>query len=291
MSFESIVETEHFNGIAIWRIRTPTAQALVSPHGGQLLSWRPGGSDDVFWCSPQTRLPPHAIRGGVPVCWPYFGRQSQTGDVPQHGHARISQWRFIDARREEDDVILDLGLPADARTPLILRQRLRIGATLEQTLITENTGQHDEALTQALHSYFAVSDAMRVRLEGVDGLTFDDKLLGGRHRQRGDWRLDDPHDPGRCDRIYVDAGSRFVLEDSAAGRRIRINTEGSQSLVVWNPGATGAPAIADLPGNGWRGFLCVEVANAGDDVVMLPPGGRHRLSQRLTVSSDATALD
>ncbi len=291
MNFDSIVDTDELHGIPVWRIRTPTAQAAISAHGGQLLSWQPTGFGDVLWYSPQTRRPPNAIRGGVPICWPYFGRQSQPDDVPQHGHARISPWRFVDARREEDDVVLDLALPADARTPLTLHQRLRIGATLEQTLVTTNTGASEQVFTQALHSYFAVRDVDSVRLHGVDGLAFDDKLLGGRHRQRGNWRLGDPRDPGRCDRIYHEAGHRFVIADSIAGRHIHIESRGSRSLVVWNPGASGTPAIADLPAEGWRGFLCVEVANAGDDVVVLPPGKRHRLSQRLSVSSEATAFD
>ncbi len=273
-----------FNGIPAWRIDTSAVRAAVSVHGGQLLTWQPAGFDEVLWCSPTTRRPPQAIRGGVPVCWPYFGRDGQPADAPQHGHARISAWQFVDAVEEDDAVVLDLALPPDPRTPLRLRQRLRIGAVLEQTLIATHDGDADIAFTQALHSYFAVGDVRQVSVSGVDGLRYADKFDGNEHAQAGDWRLDEPRDPGRSDRIYADAGARFTLTDPVGRRRIALETRGSRSLVIWNPGEAGTAAIADLPAQGWREFLCVETANAGADVVRLAPGAEHRLGQRLSVS-------
>ncbi|WP_203321993.1 D-hexose-6-phosphate mutarotase [Pseudoxanthomonas beigongshangi] len=273
-----------FNGIPAWRIDTSAVRAAVSVQGGQLLAWQPAGFDEVLWCSPTTRRPPQAIRGGVPVCWPYFGRDGQPADAPQHGHARISAWQFVDAVEEDDAVVLDLALPPDPRTPLRLRQRLRIGAVLEQTLITTHDGDADIAFTQALHSYFAVGDVRQVSVSGVDGLRYADKFDGNEHAQAGDWRLDEPRDPGRSDRIYADAGARFTLTDPVGRRRIALETRGSRSLVIWNPGEAGTAAIADLPAQGWREFLCVETANAGADVVRLAPGAEHRLGQRLSVS-------
>lgn len=283
-STSASVRSGDFNGIPAWCIDTPAARAAVSVHGGQLLAWRPTGFDEVLWCSPTSRRPPQAIRGGVPVCWPYFGRDGQPADAPQHGHARITAWQFVDAMEEEEAVVLDLALPPDPRTPLRLRQRLRIGAALEQTLITTHAGDAGIAFTQALHSYFAVGDVEQVSVSGVDGLRYADKLEGGRHAQAGDWRLDEPRDPGRSDRIYEDAGSRFVLTDPVGRCRITVETRGSRSLVIWNPGEAGAAAIADMPPRGWREFLCVETANAGEDVVRLVPGAEHRLGQRLSVS-------
>lgn len=283
-STSSLLQTGDFLGIPAWRIDTPAARAAISIHGGQLLAWQPAGADEVLWCSPETRRPPQAIRGGVPVCWPYFGREGQPADAPQHGHARISAWQFVDAVEEEDAVVVDLALPPDPRTPLRLRQRLRIGAVLEQVLITANPGDAAITFTQALHSYFAVGDARQVSVSGLDGLHYADKFDGGRHVQAGDWRLDDPRDPGRSDRIYENAGARFVLADPVGRRRITLETRGSRSLVLWNPGEAGAAAIADLPPQGWRGFVCMETANAGTDRVRLAPGATHRLAQRLSVS-------
>lgn len=282
------VELIPWHGIPAWVIQGEHARAVISPQGGQVLSWQPHGQAEVLWLSPTTRSAPAAIRGGVPVCWPYFGKQGQPADAVQHGHARLATWQWVDAvEADNGDVVVDLALPADPRTPLRLRQRLRIGAALGQTLITENTGTVPVELTQALHSYFAVGDAMQLRLLGVDGLHYLDKLDGIAYQQDGDWRLDEPRDPGRCDRIYAATGNRYVLADPVLGRRIELHTEGSHTLVVWNPGAAGAAAMADMPDTAWRDFVCVEVANAGDEVITLAPGARHRLGQVLRVSAAA----
>lgn len=276
------VELTEWQGVPAWVIRSEKAAAVISPQGGQLLAWQPHGQAEVLWLSPITRSTPSAIRGGVPVCWPYFGKQGQPADAVQHGHARLAPWRWVDAvEADNGDVVVDLALPADPRTPLRLRQRLHIGAELGQALIIDNPGDQAVEFTQALHSYFAVGDAMQLRLHGVDGLAYADKLDGGAYRQAGDWRLDEARDPGRCDRLYATDGGAFVLHDPAQGRRIELDTEGSRTLVVWNPGAVGAAAMADVPDTAWREFVCIEVANAGDDVIVLAPGAQHRLGQRV----------
>lgn len=276
------VELTQWQGLPAWLVQNELARAVISPQGGQLLSWQPRDQAEVLWLSPATRSAPSAIRGGVPVCWPYFGKQGQPADAVQHGHARVQNWRWVDAvEADNGDVVVDLALPADPRTPLRLRQRLRIGRDLSQTLTTDNLGTEPVTLTQALHSYFVVGDAVQLSLRGVDGLRYADKLDGNAYVQAGDWRLDEARDPGRCDRIYATTGDCFTLVDPVLARRIELSTEGSHSLVVWNPGAAGAAAMADVPDTAWREFVCVEVANAGDDVITLGPGERHRLSQQL----------
>lgn len=282
------VALDEYRGLPAWILRMPSAFAAISPHGGQLLAWQPRGQQEMFWLSSQSKQAPSAIRGGVPICWPYFGRQGQPAEAPQHGHARLRTWRWVDlAEADHGDVVIDLVLPEDERTPLRLRQRLRIGMQLSQTLITHNTGPAEVAFTQALHSYFAVGDAERTRLSGVDGLRYEDKFTGGEHVQSGDWRLDEPRDPGRSDRIYAMRRPSVVLHDQAGGRALQLESEGSATLVVWNPGAAGSSAMSDMPNDGWRGFVCVEVANAGADVVRLAPGAEHRLSQRLSPVASA----
>lgn len=286
------VTLDEYHGLPAWILRTPQAFAAISPHGGQLLAWQPHGGGEVFWLSDTSKRPPAAIRGGVPICWPYFGRQGQADDVPQHGIARLRTWRWVDlAEADHGDVVVDLVLPEDDTTPLRVRQRLRIGAQLSQTLITHNAGSTEVAFTQALHSYFAVTDAERARLSGVDGLRYEDKLTGGDHLQTGDWHLNEARDPGRCDRIYATRGESVLLHDEAGGRTLRVETEGSATLVVWNPGESGNAGIGDMPKDGWRGFVCVEVANAGADVVRLPPGAEHRLGQRLSLVPPPVRID
>lgn len=285
MSGTSTITQGDYQGFPALLIRTPQASAALSLHGGQLLSFVPHGFDDLLWLSPNSTRPPGAIRGGVPVCWPYFGRQGQAAAVPQHGFARNGMWTLQDAQPDsEGEVTLQLELPMHDASGLRLTQTLRIGEVLQQSLITENAGNTTVTFTQALHSYFKVGDANRAHVTGLHGLRYADKYDGGEHVQAGDWTLRDPRDPGRSDRIYHATGGRFELHDPVLQRCITLQTTGSRSLVVWNPGESGIAAIADAPADAWRDFVCLEAANAGEDVIELAPGQRHTLQQTLRVS-------
>jgi glucose-6-phosphate 1-epimerase len=280
------VTREVWQGLDVLRVDTPFSIARLSLHGGQVVSFEPDGFDDLLWVSPITAMPPKAIRGGVPVCWPYFGRQGQPDDAPQHGHARISRWPLTDVRREGDgSVVLKLALPVRDGVPLELQMSVHVGRELRQSIDTLHRGDAPYRLTQALHTYFRVADATRVQVTGLDGLRYADKYHGDTHVQSGAWSLHDPRDPGRSDRIYAGTGHRFDLLDPAASRRVRLDTFGSRSLVVWNPGEAGARDIADLPDDGWRNFVCLEPANAGEDAIELGPGQRHRLSHVISAGS------
>lgn len=270
-------------GFPAWQVDTPFATAAIAVFGGQLLSYIPKGGQDLLWLSPSAQALPTPIRGGSPVCWPYFGRQGQGSDVPSHGFVRTLAWTLTEARREADGtMLLSLAPPALESLGLRLTMQLRIGRTLEQRLVTENTGGQPVSFTQALHNYFRVGDATRVDVQGLDGLTYLDKFedYATPRVQRGDWNLRDPRDPGRSDRIYTQAGGHYVLKDPGLKRRIEITTQGSASLVAWNPGAAGAAKMADV-GARWRDYVCLEAANAGPDVVTLAPGARHVLQQTL----------
>ncbi|WP_433853131.1 lytic murein transglycosylase [Stenotrophomonas nitritireducens] len=274
------LSTGDFNGFTAWKVETPFSTAAISVFGGQLLSFVPAGGRDVMWLSPTAKQPPTPIRGGSPVCWPYFARQGQGSDVPSHGFVRTVPWELRDAQRETDGtVVLTLAPPALEGLSLRLTMKLRIGRTLEQELLTENTGGQPVAFTQALHNYFNVSDALKVDVAGLDGLTYLDKLDGGNaHVQQGDWNLRDPRDPGRSDRIYTQARGHYVLRDPGFGRSIDITTSGSRTAVVWNAGEAAAAKMDDI-GAGWRNYVCVEAGNVGPDVIELAPGGRHTLKQ------------
>jgi len=279
------VSSGQYQGLDAWLIRTPHATAAISVFGGQLLSFVPAGQQDVMWLSPQRAALPTPIRGGSPVCWPYFGRQGQGNDVPSHGFVRTLPWELRSARTLDDGAIeLTLAPPPLQDLGLRLSMVVVVGAQLQQSLVTENTGAAPVTISQALHNYFRVGDATRVEVDGVDGLRYLDKYenYAQPRLQQGPWSLRDPRDPGRSDRIYTQAGGRYVLRDPQLGRRLLIQTEGSRSLVAWNPGAEAAAKMADV-GNGWRDYVCLEAANAGPDTVTLAPGGRHVLRQTVSV--------
>ena len=277
---------DSLDGMPCWIVETAHARAVISSWGGQLLSWQPAGTaQDVLWMSPLAKAPPAALRGGVPLCWPWFGRGEGGPDLPAHGLARTRPWTLQDwAVGADGSVALSL-VPAAQPVPgLALIEHLRIGRALEQTLETRNAGDTPLAITQALHSYFRVGDAGQVEVDGLDGLDYLDKYeqyAVARH-QRGPWRLDDPRDPGRCDRIYLGTGGRYVLRDRLLARRLVVTSAGSHSLVVWNPGDAGGRAMDDV-GQGWRDYVCLEVANVATDRVQLAPGTTHRLAQKVEV--------
>jgi glucose-6-phosphate 1-epimerase len=273
-----------FQGLDALLVETPLAKAAVSLFGGQVVSFAPAGQEDVFWLSPLRAALPTPIRGGTPVCWPWFGRQGQTGEVPAHGLARTLPWRLVDARREADGtVVLELQPPPLQDLALELRMQLRIGRTLEQRLVTRNTGREAVVFTEALHNYFHVSDAAQVRIEGLAGRPFHDKNdHGNRHVQHGDWHLLDPRDPGRADFMFPAAGGSYRLVDPGLRRRIELEVRDGRTAIVWNPGEAGAAKMADI-GPHWRRFVCLEAANAGPDVVELAPGATHALVPSISV--------
>lgn len=272
-----------FQGLPVLRIRTAFGTAALSLHGGQLLSFVVDGFDDLLWLSPTSKRAPDPIRGGVPVCWPYFGRQGQAADVAQHGHARTTQWEVTTADfNAQGEALVGLALPLQA-DGLQLSQTLRLGAELHQSLSTHNQGTGSMSFTQALHTYLRVGDVSQVRVSGLAGLAYADKYDGREHVQDGDWDLQDPRDPGRSDRLYHRAGGDYLLSDPQLRRQIRLRTTGSGSLVVWNPGAAGVLGFSDVPAPCWREFVCLEAANAGEEVITLAAGQVHTLEQTLSV--------
>jgi glucose-6-phosphate 1-epimerase len=297
-------------------LTTRHGSAIVALHGAHLLSWRPTGQREVFWLSPQALPEPAAIRGGVPVCWPWFAKQGMPAGAMQHGPVRNLPWQ-ISAIHAASDEEVSLSLQPCAQAALDpsfaalvpgLRVSLRItlGQRLNQTLHTRNLSQQPFQLTQALHSYFAVSHAAQVGIEGLVGLPYQDRLRDlVSDVQRTAFALDQA-----CDRTYshlsqhhllqdhppqnhlpqkagCQPARRYTLTDPAWQRHIVIDTLGSASVVVWNPGRETARAMADVPDDGWQDFFCIEAANAGPDVVMLAPGTAHSLGQTLSVCPES----
>ena len=267
--------------------------AVIALHGAHLLSWLPTGQRDVFWLSPQALPEPAAIRGGVPVCWPWFARQGMPESAAQHGPVRNLPWQINAIYGSSDDEI-SLSLEPctqalqyaglDAVQPgLQVSLRITLGPTLSQVLHTRNLGSEAFHLTQALHNYFAVSDAAQIAIEGLTGLPYQDRLLElATAVQQGPFALDQA-----CDRTYYHSTGqpthRYTLIDPVWQRRIVIDTQGSQSVVVWNPGSESARKIVDMPDEGWRDFFCIEAANAGPDVIALAAGAEHRMVQTLSI--------
>jgi glucose-6-phosphate 1-epimerase len=276
-----------FQGLPALLIQTPFSRAAVSLFGGHVLSYVPNGFDDVLWLSPTTKRPPDAIRGGVPICWPYFAKQGQPPDAPQHGLVRTKQWQLTHAEQNASgEIVLALAAPKHDDVPMNLMHTMRIGRALEQALTTVNMSRETVRFTQAFHTYFKVGDALRVSVSGLDNLTYSDKFDDFNvHTQRGDWNLSDPRDPGRSDRIYMNAGNQFELIDPVFARKILIETKGSSTLVAWNPGAEEVLRFSDIPAPSWKDYVCLEAANCGNEVIELATDDSHVLQQMISVAA------
>ncbi len=292
-----ITAIEHAGHSAL-QLTTRHGKLVIALHGAHVLSWVPTGQRDVFWLSPASKPEPAAIRGGIPVCWPWFAKQGQTSNAAQHGPVRNLKWKISDIHTSTDDevslsfepVIPSESLWSAAGVPAGLSVSLHVvlGETLRQTLRTHNLGISAFELSQALHSYYAVSHAQRITIEGIQGLTYTDRLRElAKDTQHSPFALDQA-----CDRTYdhpLDAQeshkNSYSLADADWQRSITIDVEGSQSVVVWNPGRENARAMPDVPDEGWPDFMCIEATNAGPDVIHLQPGESHALTQRLRVKT------
>lgn len=258
-------------------ITGPGATAAIYDQGAHLVGWTPAGADPVLWLSPRTRLEEGtAIRGGVPICFPWFGPGRSGDRAPAHGTARVTPWTLVEqseGRVRYEITGADLGVQ-----DLVARYEVVAGSRLQLSLTVTNTGDDDLVYEEALHAYLAVGDVREVTVEGLDGASYVDKVDRGRtHTQAGELRF-----VAETDRVYRSACPVTVV-DPVLGRRLRISTSGSASKVVWNPWAERAAAMADLGEDAWPGMLCVEGGNVLTDELTLTPGGSHLLRYSLEV--------
>lgn len=246
--------------------------ARVSPIGATVLGFKPAEGPELLWVSPKARFEVGAaIRGGIPVCWPWFANE---GGPPAHGVARTRLWSVAAARSDADATELVFALEDDASTRAVWPHRfrflltVRVGDALTVSLSHENLDAAAVRCTGALHAYFAVSDARRSSVTGLEGPFFD-KVAGVAGTQVGPARFD-----GETDRVFACGPGALTLRDGE--RAVRLTRGGSRTAVLWNPGPAKAAAMDDL--RTAEGFVCVEAANAGSDAVTIPPGGTHSLS-------------
>ncbi len=269
-------------GLPFVDLFSETGRVVISLRGGQLINWTSQDGGEVIWLSPQARFAAgNSIRGGVPVCWPWFGAHPQQDSFPAHGFARTAPWEVLSSETSGDEnVSIEMKLVQGDATrgywpyPSDLAVRVSLGDGLKLELVTHNTGATPFTIGEALHTYFKVSDVRKVVVNGLDGCQYLDKVDGyARKRQVGAVTFD-----GETDRIYVDSGGDCVIEDPGLHRRIRISKHGSRSTVVWNPWAEKGGRLGDLGADGYLNMVCVESGNAADNRVSIAPGDEHRLA-------------
>ncbi len=276
------------NGLARLRVTTPAAEAEVYLHGAHVTRYQPRGARPVLFVSARSRYDAtSAIRGGVPVIFPWFGPKADDPAAPMHGFARAAAWdvESVD-RAAEDGVVVVLRLEASEATRavwphrFVLRHRIGIGRALDLALEVDNGSGEPFAFEEALHTYLAVGDVRQVSMTGLAGTTYIDKTDGMARKRQGPepLRIGD-----ETDSVYVSSKATCVLDDPVGARRLVVEKEGSDTTVVWNPWVAKAKALSDFGDDEWPAMLCIETANAADNPVTLAPGARHRMRATIRV--------
>lgn len=288
-----IPEALHFdvlpNGFCIAHLHSQHGAAAVSLQGGHVVHWQPVNQAPVLWLSRDARFESgKSIRGGIPVCWPWFGPHATTPAFPAHGFARTAVWEVI-ASNLEDDGSVQLGLRMVqgqghpyAADDIWLELSVRLGKTLSLELTTKNFGAEPVQIGEALHTYFRIGDIADIAIEGLDNNEYWDTVGGVvKRKQEGEIRF-----ALETDRVYINSPVEVSINDPLLQRRIHVRKSGSQSTVVWNPWTDKAARMGDLgQPDGWREFVCVESANAWDNRITIEPGMEHCLSVEYEVSA------
>ncbi|CAM4190478.1 D-hexose-6-phosphate mutarotase [Vibrio agarivorans] len=265
--------------IKIVRVQHEKASAAISLHGGHVMSFIPTGKPDLIWMSKEAKFDGKAaLRGGIPVCWPWFGRIA----TPAHGFARTTQWELVEHRENDNGVIVELALYPSEEThdiwPHMFDARLivEVSDVLKVSLHVTNIDDQAWTFSGALHTYLNVGDILNTQTRGM-GLEYIDSLQNGKVCQGEDTLiLSDT-----IDRVYTQPEAQIVVEDPALERNISVENQGHNSAVLWNPWAEGAKGMGDMNDDGYQTMLCVEStvhANSLEQGMTLQPGESHVLA-------------
>ncbi len=264
-------------------VDNPLATCELYFHGAHVTAYHPKGFEETLWLSDAAIFTEDkAIRGGIPLCWPWFGPHPSDAALPQHGFARNSFWTlFGTSVNGRGETVLRLGLQdSDATRSLFSREFMleyvvTVGSTLTLELTTTNRGSEPFEITEALHSYFRVTSIEETVIEGFADKTYRDKTDGGSQKcQIGAVVVTE-----ETDRVYDDADPSCCLR--CADRMIEIAKFGSAHTVVWNPWQEKAAAMGDFDDDGYRHMVCIEAANTGEGGIILNPDASHTLTQRI----------
>jgi glucose-6-phosphate 1-epimerase len=271
-------------------VTTRLASAEIYLHGAQVTSWRPVGAEEIIFLSRHSYWEGgRAIRGGIPVCFPWFRAKADDPKAPAHGFVRTRDWQLDSVTAKEDGpVIAVFSTESGASTrrwwphEFRLALRITIGYTLGLELTTTNTGSAPFSFEEALHTYFRVGHVASVRVRGLDGVNYLDNVDQNREKtQSGDLLL-----TGTTDNAYLKGQRAAELVDPVLCRTVRTEKENSQTTVVWNPWQRGAASLSDLGEDEWQQMTCVEASNVLSSAVWLGLREEHTMRANLSMASE-----
>lgn len=275
-------------GFPILEISNEKAKAKISVYSAQVLSFQPAGEpEDLMFLSERAYYKPgKAMKGGIPICWPWFGPDPEGLGRASHGFVRNRMWTLLSTETTPaGETKVKLGMSPSEETLEIWPNQFElvieivVGSELTVALTTQNTGDKAFSITQALHTYFATGDITKVQVLGLENARYVDKADGATKKtQTGDITITE-----ETDRIYTEVRPEIVIDDGAMGRRIRIQATGSTTAIVWNPWKEISTNMADLGDLDYQRFICVETANAEDEVIEIAPGAQYQIQAVYTV--------
>jgi glucose-6-phosphate 1-epimerase len=273
-------------GLPKIRVTAPSSSAEVYLHGAHVTSWQPANADEVLFVSAQSHWQDgRAIRGGIPICFPWFRSKADDPSAPAHGFVRTKEWRLESVKSEGESVVVVCSTESDESThrwwphSFRLVHILSIGSSLRLQLAVANTGQTPFRFEEALHTYFRVSQVSSGIIRGLDQVPYLDNNDGNRQKvQSGDLIL-----TGKTDNAYMNVSGAADLIDPTLRRSLRTEKQNSATTIIWNPWQDGAAALSDLGDEEWRQFACVEASNILSSTISLAPGQEHRMQATLSV--------
>lgn len=288
--------SQNENGLLRASITTPACTAELYLQGAHLTQWQPAGQPPVLFLSERSAFAPgKAIRGGIPLIFPWFGGrtatpENQRTDGPSHGFARTADWTLAFAALAGDDLHLTLTLsPNDATRALgydhfQLAYELTLGAELRLQLTVANQATTPLRFEEAFHTYFSVGDAQQVSIIGLSDTHFLDKTDEFKQKHQKDTLL---KLTGETDRLYFNTDATLNLDDPILNRRITICKANSMTTVIWNPWSELTAKLSDMDPNGWLTMACIETANANANAIALAPGEHHAMEAHIFVQTFA----
>ena len=273
-------------------VSSQAAEAEIYLQGAHVARWKPSGQRPVLFLSSKSLFTPgKAIRGGVPVIFPWFGQRAEGKPGPVHGFARITEWTLEGTKLCNDgdaEITLALAPNDSARSfgygGFALRFRVIVGFNLQMELKVHNYGKEPFVYEEALHAYFAVGDVRQASVSGLEGTFYIDKTDGFKRKQLGSEAL---RIAKETDQVHLNTNATCVIHDPAWNRRLIVEKSGSETTVTWNPWIDKAKGMSDMAPDEWREMICVETANAADNALSLPPGGSHKLTASIRLESAA----
>lgn len=278
-----VTQYEDEHSLQFLSVENSLATATIALQGAHVMHWQPKtATEPVLWLSSNARYTEgRSIRGGIPICWPWFGAHPTDSSYCPHGFARVIPWK-----------VLQTSILANGATRLLLEMThtdvtkkqlsydyrfvlaITIGQTLRLEMMTTNLASHPFMIGEAFHTYFNISDVDHIEITGLENLMFSDKVAGyERNVQHGPIKFN-----GEFDRVYLNSRRDCVIHDAGYERKIRVTKSCSHTTIIWTPWGEKASQMGDMGAdNEWRKMICLESANAMENSVTIYPNETHTM--------------